>query len=129
MEMSIGKMEKESSKNIFDYGDCMTPPNAAQKLTKRQRIVCCIIAFCAAVAYVGAFLYYARTAWGRHDGDLPPVSSWVESFGRDLILFPFGLLPGLAPVFGSIIFFLNISFWSTASVLVYVLFCRRKNAA
>ena len=123
----MGKWRKSRQKTFLIYGECMTPPNAAQKLTKRQRVVCCIIAFCTTVAYVGAFLYYARTAWGRHDGDPPSVSSWVESLGRDVILFPFGLVPGLASVFGGIIFFLNISFWSTASVFVYVLFCRRKN--
>jgi hypothetical protein len=69
-------------------------------------------------------LVYVRTAWGRHEGDFQPVPSWVEHYSRDLIIFPFGFVPAL----GGIAFILNILFWSTASVLIYVLFCRRKVA-
>ena len=75
-----------------------------QKLTKRQRVVCGIIAVCAAAAYVGAFLVYVRTAWGRKEGDFQPVPSWVEHFSSYLIIFPFGFIPAL----GGWVFILNI---------------------
>ena len=97
-----------------------------QKLTKRQLVVCGIIAVCAAAAYVGAFLVYVRRAWGRKEGDFQPVPSWVEHLSSDFILFPFGFVP----VFDGIwVLIANILFWSALSVMIYVLFCRRKVAA
>jgi hypothetical protein len=92
-----------------------------QKLTKRQRVVCGIVAFCAAAVYVGAFMIYARTAWGRNEGDFQPVPSWVEHFSRDLIIYPFALVPAL----GSWVFILNMLFWSTVGVGTYLFIYRR----
>jgi hypothetical protein len=97
-----------------------------QELSKRQRVVCCIIAFCASAAYVGAFLVYIRTTWGRKEGDFQPVPSWADDFSSDLILFPFGFVPAFDGIW---VLIANILFWSALSVMIYVLFCRRKVAA
>jgi hypothetical protein len=94
------------------------------KFSKRQQAVCGIIAFCAGVAYVGAVLLYLHTAWGRKEGDFPAVPSWIERSSRELILFPFGFVPAL----GIWALILNLLFWTTGGVLIYVLFCRRKVA-
>jgi hypothetical protein len=95
------------------------------KLSTRQRVVCCIIAFCTAIFYVGLYFYTCRAEWQAHEGDRPPIPLWFQNGIRDLFLFPFGFLPAL---YVHWIFILNILFWSAASVLIYVLLCRRKNA-
>jgi hypothetical protein len=94
------------------------------RLSKRQRVFCCIIAFCAAVFYIGFYFYTVGAEWAAKEGDRPPIPVWFQNFSRDVILFPFGLVPVLV----GWAFILNTLFWSASSVLIYVLFCRRKVA-
>jgi hypothetical protein len=95
-------------------------------LSKRQRVVCCIIPICAAVFYIGFYIYTVRAEWGAKEGDRPPIPLWFQNVSRDAILFPFGFVPGFVGIW---VFILNIMFWSALSVIIYVLFSRRKVAA
>jgi hypothetical protein len=97
-----------------------------QTLSKRQRVVCCIIAFCVAALYVGFYFYMVGAEWAAKEGDRPPIPVWFENFSRDLILFPFGFVPAFVGIWS---FTLNILFWSTGSVAIYVFLCRRKAVA
>jgi hypothetical protein len=96
------------------------------KFTNRQRVICGIIAFCAAVAYICFCMATISLAWQRKEGDIPAVSSWLVNLCFDLSVFPFGYIPGIDGIWMLI---LNALFWSTVSALIYVLFCRRKVAA
>ena len=95
------------------------------KLTKRQKIVGGCIAILVAVIYLGFCLYTFGAAWQRKEGDLPPVSPWLQDVGLFFVAFPFGFFFGL----GLIAPILNALFWSTVAGLIYVLFSSRKVAA
>jgi hypothetical protein len=95
-----------------------------QKLSTRQRVICGAIATFTGLAYLVLCLAVIGGVWQRKEGDLPHVSPWIEDVSRAVVVFPFGLLPGL----GSIVIapFLNALFWSTLTGVIGVWMLRRK---
>jgi hypothetical protein len=95
-----------------------------QKLSIRQRVTCGIIAACTGFVYLGFCLYTIGGAWQRKEGDLPPVSPWLENATLIAVAYPFALVPGLNSIF--IAPFLNAFFCSVIAGVIYVSILRRK---
>ena len=95
-----------------------------QKLSTRQRTICGVIAAFTGFAYLVLCIAVLGGVWQRKEGDLPHVSPWIEDASMAVVVFPFGLLPGL----GSIIIapVLNALFWSTLAGWSCVWMFRRR---
>jgi TRAP-type C4-dicarboxylate transport system permease small subunit len=96
------------------------------KLPFRQRLMCAIIVVCVCVVYLGFCLFAVSAAWQRKEGELAPVSSWVQSASLFAVAFPFGFLPGFRSLFVAPI--LNGLVWSSIVGIFYARHLHRKIA-
>ena len=96
------------------------------KLSIHQKVLCGVIVVCTGFAYLLFCLVAIGGAWQRKEGDLPPVSPWVEDASLAIVAFPFGIVPGLGDMF--VAPFLNGLFWSAVAGVIYVWILRRKVA-
>jgi hypothetical protein len=97
-----------------------------QRLSNQQRVISSVIAICTGLIYLGFCLYAVGGAWQRKEGDLPPVSPWIQDASLTVVAFPFGFVPG----FSSIIVapMLNALLWSIVAGGLYVCLTRKQIA-
>lgn len=97
-----------------------------QRLSNQQRVICSVIAICTGLVYLGFCLYAVGGTWQRKEGDIPPVSSWLQDASLTVVEFPFGFIPGFSSIIVAPI--LNALLWSIAAGGFYVWFTRKQVA-
>jgi hypothetical protein len=91
----------------------------------RPRIVSVIAAAITSAIYLAFCLYAVSSAWQRKEGDLPPISPWLQDASLFIVCFPFGFFPG----FDSIVIapIINAILWGTIVGAICFRFLRRKS--
>jgi|GEM_PF-6663044 len=94
-----------------------------QRLSNKRRVVCGFIAISTGLLYLAFCVYAIGGAWQRKEGDLPPVSPWIQDASLAITAFPFGFVPGLSSILLAPI--LNALLWSIVAGAIYVWISRR----
>jgi hypothetical protein len=89
-----------------------------QRLSTKQRLACVSIVVITALLYLGACFFAIGAAWQRNEGDVPPISPWLEHATYAFVIFPFGYVPGLQSIVLAPIF--NALLWGLVAGLIFI---------